>query len=105
MVPLQRNNNTPNHPISEAFFALILLILVLPILFAVAASIRLLDSGPIYGLFKTTDQQGQIVQVYRFSLPENPGLREFLLETRLVSLPQLINVIKGELGLWECLHL
>ena len=96
----------------DRFIACVLLALTLPLMLITAVAIRLESAGPVLERrtrigaggrqfqmlsFRTTAQRaGQIRPVWQAT-----QLGHFLRSTRIDALPQLINVLRGEMSLFE----
>lgn len=106
---------------------LFLLVLALPLIFAVAIGIAFASSGPLIFKQKRVGKHGRVFKIYMFrtmyvgaerdqkkykrlneadgpvfKIKDDPrfvGIGKFLARTGLDELPQLINVIKGEMSL------
>jgi lipopolysaccharide/colanic/teichoic acid biosynthesis glycosyltransferase len=91
-------------------------VLMLPVMMAVAAAIRLDSPGPVFFRQERTGQFGRVFRVIKFRsmrvdaafmptpAPGQPDPRvtrigRFLRRTRLDELPQLLNVVWGEMSL------
>ncbi len=99
----------------EPIAALLLLILLAPILVIAAAAIRINSRGPILYVQKRTGYLGNQFRLFKFRSmrvdAEKDGVQwskvndprvtrvgAFLRKTRIDELPQLINVLRGEMG-------
>lgn len=100
----------------DLFFSAIGLILLLPLFLIVAVWIKLDSSGPVFFRQTRVGQFGHLFQIYKFrtmcsdaeskgrqiTVGEDPRITRsgrFLRRLKLDELPQLINVIKGEMSL------
>ena len=100
-VPMERLLNT--------LLAVVLLLLTAPLLTIVALAIRLETAGPILVSRVWIGRSGRRIDVLRFRTTEWVEGRErwgsltrvghFLQQTRIEVLPQLINVLRGEMTL------
>lgn len=102
--------------IMDTFFALILLVLVMPIMLITGIAIRLESRGPVLFKQERLGKQGKIFLIYKFrSMVQNAekqgtGVYSFKGDTRVTrvgafirkssidELPQLFNIIKGEMS-------
>jgi lipopolysaccharide/colanic/teichoic acid biosynthesis glycosyltransferase len=101
--------------IIEPPIALIMLILLLPLMVAISILIKLTSKGPVLYSQKRTGYLGEVFDLYKFrtmivdSEVDGPQwssrndnritkIGAILRKTRIDELPQLINVIKGEMG-------
>lgn len=92
------------------------LILLLPLFLIIAVWIKLDSEGPVFFLQERVGYQGKTFRIYKFRTmirdaaklgpsitigqdPRITGSGRFLRRTKLDELPQLINVIKGEMSL------
>jgi lipopolysaccharide/colanic/teichoic acid biosynthesis glycosyltransferase len=100
-------------PLSDRFFALLLLLLISPILIIVGLSILSTIGSPIFFRQKRPGKDGTIFNIFKFRtmsnekdstgklLPDEERLKGFGKTIRSLSLdelPQLINVLKGEMS-------
>ncbi len=100
----------------DFIFALVLLICLFPVMFLISIGVRLNSPGPIFYRQNRVGWNGELFQILKFrSMPENTESKKiiwgksddkandkfskFLRATNLDELPQLINVIKGEMSL------
>jgi len=101
---------------ADLFMSILALLGLSPVLFACAMAIKLDSSGPVIFKQKRVGMAGQFFEIYKFrtmltgtpDLPTDQMLKlpsritrfgEFLRKTSLDELPQLINVLKGEMSL------
>lgn len=100
----------------DFLFALTLLIIIAPILFIVAAAIKLETKGPIIFKQDRLGLNGKILKMYKFRSmainsektgtgvysykgdPRVTKIGAFIRKTSIDELPQLINIIKGEMS-------
>ncbi|WP_299546042.1 sugar transferase [uncultured Helicobacter sp.] len=100
-------------PIFDRFLALILLLLFSPILCVVALLIRIKLGGPVFFTQERPGKNGEIFKIYKFRtmsnardskgelLPDDQRLKgfgKFVRKSSLDELPQLFNVLKGEMS-------
>ncbi|MGM0138622.1 hypothetical protein IGI65_001065 [Enterococcus sp. DIV0755b] len=102
---------------SDLLFSILLLLVLLPILIVIAISIKLTSKGPIFFKQERIGLQGKTFEIYKFRTmcvgAENIGdgltvksdtdnritkVGKFLRRTSLDELPQLINIVKGEMS-------
>lgn len=102
--------------ILDFIFALILLIIIAPILFIVAAAIKVETKGPIIFKQDRLGLNGEVFKMYKFRSmainvektgtgvytykgdPRVTRVGVFIRKTSIDELPQLINIIKGEMS-------
>ncbi len=102
--------------ILDFFFALILIILLLPFFALVALAIRLESPGTIFYSQQRVGKNGKIFSVYKFrsmvqdaeklsgpvwAQKEDPRITKvgrFMRKTRIDELPQLMNILKGDMS-------
>lgn len=92
------------------------LIILAPLFIAVAVAIKLTDRGPIFYRARRIGRDGHLFKLYKFRTmrvgadKQGPGITtsgdaritpvgRWLRRTKLDELPQLLNVLKGEMGL------
>lgn len=103
--------------ILDFIFAVTLLIIIAPILFIIAAAIKLETKGPIFFKQDRLGLNGKIFKIYKFRSmvinaekngtgvysykgdPRVTKIGEFIRKTSIDELPQLINIIKGEMSI------
>lgn len=100
----------------DIFMAILLALLTLPVLFITALLIKLESKGPIFYKQKRTGQYNQEYYVYKFrSMAQNAEEKgaqwaskndsrvtrvgQFIRKTRIDELPQIINILKGEMSI------
>jgi lipopolysaccharide/colanic/teichoic acid biosynthesis glycosyltransferase len=89
--------------------AVLLILFVLPLMAVVALAIKLDSRGPVFSRTPRTDRGGRQINILRFrtSLSHPAGDRSrdttrvgwFLWSTRIDGLPQLFNVVRGDMSL------
>jgi lipopolysaccharide/colanic/teichoic acid biosynthesis glycosyltransferase len=101
--------------ILDKLFSLIGLILLLPILLVVSLMIKLHDGGPVFYRAERVGRFGKIIKVWKFrtmvpnaervgsihasaSDPRITRIGRFLRKYKIDELPQLINILKGEMS-------
>src|SRR4051794_23320190 len=82
-----------------------------PVLLLVALAIRLESHGPVFERHSRVNRAGRRFEALNFRVAEQDQSRtwarkvtrvgSFLLHTRIVSLPQILNVLRGEISLIE----
>ncbi len=100
----------------DIVFSAVLLLLVSPLMLMIAAAIKLGDGGPVFFRQKRLTLNGKVFDVYKFrsmivnaEAGSGPQLAEkddpritpvgrFLRKTRLDELPQLLNILKGDMS-------
>jgi|LSQX01.2.fsa_nt_gb lipopolysaccharide/colanic/teichoic acid biosynthesis glycosyltransferase len=103
--------------ILDYIFALVGLILLLPLFLIIALLIKFDSKGPVFFLQERLGQNGKVFKIYKFrtmvdgAIEMGSGLRtdegdpritkvgNILRKTSLDELPQLINIIKGEMSI------
>lgn len=80
------------------------MLLLLPVLLAIAITIRFTSSGPVWARVSRWGLWGQPIELFRFRIHEVDsneltGLGRWLAPLHLEKLPELINVLKGDLSL------
>lgn len=99
----------------DFFFSVLGLLLISPLFLIVALLIKLTSFGPVFFMQTRIGQNGRIFQIYKFRTmrenaekkgqltigadPRITGLGHFLRKTNIDELPQLINVLKGQMSL------
>lgn len=96
------------------FFAIVILLLIWPIIFTIALIVFLLMGRPIIFIQQRVGLSGSLFNIYKFRTMREPNTDEvslltdtqrvtklgrFLRKTSLDELPELINIIKGEMDL------
>lgn len=104
-----RSITTPMERLLNTVLAVVLLLLTAPLLTIVALAVRLETAGPIVVSRIWIGRSGRRIDVLRFRTAEWDAGRErwgsltrvghFLQQTRIEVLPQLINVLRGEMTL------
>ena len=94
--------------ILDCFFAVLLLIILSPLLVIIAILVKVFNGSPILFKQERPGYQEKIFTIYKFrTMVDKPDLIEkeritklgkFLRETSLDELPELINIIKGEMS-------
>ena len=77
-----------------------LLVLTLPLFFAVSLLIKLESPGPIFGTREQLGLGGRRFRKLSFR-STNSGLGQFLRQTRIEALPELFNVLRGQLSVGD----
>ncbi len=100
-------------PLFDRFLALILILIFLPIMIIVAILIYLWDGRPIIFTQDRPGEDGKVFKIYKFRtmtnekdengdfLPDEKrlkGIGKFIRTTSLDELPQLFNVLKGDMS-------
>lgn len=104
--------------IFDLFVSIVALLLLSPVLFCVAIAMKILDNGPIFYKQKRLTKDGKVFDILKFRSmridAENDGIARLsngdddprittigkvLRKYRLDELPQLINIIKGEMSI------
>lgn len=119
-IQVNEDNSTNNYiyikRIQDILFALIGLIITLPLLIIVAISIKVESTGPILFLQERVGKDGRVFNVIKLRSmrldaeingaqwaqkndPRVTKVGAFIRKTRIDELPQLINVLKGEMSL------
>jgi lipopolysaccharide/colanic/teichoic acid biosynthesis glycosyltransferase len=93
----------------EFLMACILLAITLPLMFIVALAIRWESAGPVFERRERIGANGRRFQMLSFrTTTQRPGqlgswqttqVGQFLQSTRIEALPQLLNVLRGEMSL------
>ena len=101
-------------PVCDFIFAVTLLILSLPVTISVAIILALMNRGKVFFVQRRPGKQGRIFKIIKFKtmndkkdaegnlLPDDKrltGIGKFVRRTSLDEIPQLINVIKGDMSL------
>ena len=92
--------------------AAVLLVILGPLMLVVALIIYFESTGPIFVKRAATNRKGWLYEELNFRVTEHDEVRRnwpldvtrigsFLLYTRMVILPQLINVVRGDISLTE----
>jgi lipopolysaccharide/colanic/teichoic acid biosynthesis glycosyltransferase len=90
----------------------LLLILTGPLLLLICFAVSWESSGPVFDKHISTNRDGRQFEALEFRATEHDDTRRrwgrkvtrigrFLLYTRIVSLPQLINVLRGDISMVE----
>ena len=92
-------------------FAILGLILLLPLFLIIALSVKLESKGPVFFRQERTGKDGKTFKIYKFrtmvaendfsdsrSQDKHTKIGSFLRETSLDELPQLFNIIRGEMA-------
>jgi len=95
----------------DLLFSIFLFVLLLPVFLIVAIAIKLDSPGPIFFVQERSGKNGKVFRMYKFRSmtvennvhdfsKENQMTRvgSFIRKTSLDELPQLINIIKGEMS-------
>ncbi len=120
LIEVRPNPNEPFERLVKRSFdisaALTLLILAIPLVFAIAAAVKLFSKGPILYRQKRVGQRGRVFELIKFRTmvpdaekktgavyaseddPRVTRLGRLLRSLRLDELPQLINVLKGDMS-------
>lgn len=96
----------------EFLMACILLVLTLPLMLIVALAVKWGSPGPVFDRRERIGPHGRPYQMLSFrTMAQRPGpvrptwqptaVGHFLQSTRINALPQLFNVLRGEMGLFE----
>lgn len=104
-------------PILDWFTALLALILLLPLFFIVAVLIRIDSAGPVFFIQERLGRNGKVFKVFKFRSmtvnqphqgqqetrlyendPRITRVGRFIRKTSIDELPQLINILKGEMS-------
>jgi lipopolysaccharide/colanic/teichoic acid biosynthesis glycosyltransferase len=83
---------------ADVALALALVLFTLPLGVFVGLAIKLHSSGPMFSRQPRLGRNGRRYSIVRFRTPETT-VGEFLRYTRLEDLPQLVNVLRGEMTL------
>jgi lipopolysaccharide/colanic/teichoic acid biosynthesis glycosyltransferase len=83
---------------ADVALALALVLFTLPLGVLVGLAIKLHSSGPMFSRQPRLGRNGRRYSIVRFRTPETT-VGEFLRYTRLEDLPQLVNVLRGEMTL------
>ena len=97
---------------SELLVACILLVLTLPLMLIIALAIKWGSSGPVFERRERIGPNGRSFHILSFrTMAQRPGpirstwqptaVGHFLRSTRIDVLPQLFNVLRGEMSLME----
>lgn len=80
---------------------LTVVILTLPVMFTIAVLLGVTRKGPVFSKTRCTGLHGIPFNLYRFrcSRSESDWISRFLVACRLESLPQAVNIIRGEMAL------
>jgi putative colanic acid biosynthesis UDP-glucose lipid carrier transferase len=101
---------------SDIVLASIILVLISPVLMAVAAGVKLSSPGPVIFRQRRTGLDGEVIEVYKFRSmtvqdngsvvpqatrndPRVTRFGRFIRRTSLDELPQFFNVLKGEMSI------
>jgi lipopolysaccharide/colanic/teichoic acid biosynthesis glycosyltransferase len=98
--------------LGEFLIACILLVLTLPLMLIVALTVKWESPGPVVERRERIGTNGRPFQMLSFrTMAQRPGpvhstwqptaVGHFLRSTRINALPQLFNVLRGEMGLFE----
>ena len=96
----------------EFLIALVLLLISAPLMLLIALTIKWESPGPIFGRRQRTRPDGSRFAMFSFrttlhqpgqlrSLWQTTRIGHFLQSTRIDALPQLFNVLRGEMSLAE----
>lgn len=83
---------------ADVTLALALVLFTLPLGVFVGLAIKLHSSGPMFSRQPRLGRNGRRYSIVRFRTPETT-VGDFLRYTRLEDLPQLVNVLRGEMTL------
>lgn len=92
--------------LADLSIAVMLLVLTLPLIVLVALAIKLESAGPILTRRGQLNRNGRRFELLRFrttvyrawtTVPQRTRIGRFLHYTRIDDLPQLVNVLRGEL--------
>jgi lipopolysaccharide/colanic/teichoic acid biosynthesis glycosyltransferase len=78
-------------------FALLVGILLLPVMAAIVIAIRLSSAGPVFERHTRVGWNGALFTLYRFRCAHLTKVGRFLDRTKMDRLPQLINVLRGDM--------
>ena len=96
----------------EFLIACVLLVLALPLMLIVALTVKWESPGPVFDRRERVGPDGRSFQMLSFrTMAQKPGplrstwqpteIGDFLRSTRINALPQLFNVLRGEMSLFE----
>lgn len=96
----------------EFLMACVLLVITLPLMLIIALAIKWESSGPVFERRERIGTNGRPCRILSFrTMAQRPGtvrptwqptaVGHFLRSTRINALPQLFNVLRGEMGLFE----
>src|SRR5690242_3790009 len=102
----------PMRRAGEFLMACILVVLTLPLMLIIALAIKWGSSGPVFERRERIGPNGRPVHILSFrTMAQRPGpirsiwqpsaVGHFLRGTRIDALPQLFNVLRGEMSLME----
>lgn len=113
-VPLEGMFNRMVKRLFDIIFSLLGIIVVSPVLLAVAIAVKISSSGPILFVQKRTGLKNKEFNIYKFrtmivnnmsdtlqsseSDPRKTKIGDFLRRTNLDELPQLFNILRGEMS-------
>lgn len=83
--------------------AILAILMVMPLFLGIAVAIKVSSYGPLFYRRRMLGRNGRIFYTYRFRTMSVNGTQctrvgQFLMRTRLVELPLLINVLKNEIS-------